>query len=414
MKKSCIYSLFIYCITLGLLISIGEFSFAYGQTCEGLAAGNHHTCVLTSETLSPLPDVKANGSDLPISVILGTPFTLTGHLNANSLSGQNADWWAGVEITNSPLCKLDPNSLYCVWYHYDLSLGWMPGLTTTAQVPLYDTDTYDVLSMSWLPIGTYTYYFGVDMVMNGLLDLDQIYYDSVEVNINPLPGTPSLSLIPSTLPAGTKYTYYSQNVTMIVQDGSPPYTYSCSGSGVAGITATINSNTCIISGTPSGTGTYSVTYRVDDNDGNYDVENGSFTVSAPWYPGDPPGVVEVYNHDTLNREPISPGGTNYYKFTVTPSQSGMQVSLSTFDWVTNQDMMISLGSPYPTTADYPPSSSFNANGQFINGSQKWAKIISGSSNETLYVYNLSAGTYYVIIHNTSSIEGSYGFSLIAW
>ena len=227
-------------------------------------------------------------------------------------------------------------------------------------------------------------------------------------------GSPVLTLSPNSLPAGTEDSFYSQNVTMIVQDGSPPYTYSCTGSGVAGITAIKSSNTCIISGTPSGSGTYAVTYRVDDDAGKFDQESRFFTVSAQGGPGDPPGVVEVYNFDSLKRVSITPGGTNYYKFTITPSQSGMQVSLSTFDWTTNQDMMVSLGSPYPTPADYPQSSSFNANGQVINGSKKWAKIIPNSSNETVYFYNLQAGTYYVMIHNTSSKSGSYGFGFSAW
>lgn len=36
-----------------------------------------------------------------------------------------------------------------------------------------------------LPQGYYTFYFGVDMNMNGILDVDRIYYDSVEVTVEP-------------------------------------------------------------------------------------------------------------------------------------------------------------------------------------------------------------------------------------
>jgi hypothetical protein len=39
--------------------------------------------------------------------------------------------------------------------------------------------------MSGLPTGNYTFYFGVDMVMNGSLDMNDIFYDSVIVNITP-------------------------------------------------------------------------------------------------------------------------------------------------------------------------------------------------------------------------------------
>jgi len=36
-----------------------------------------------------------------------------------------------------------------------------------------------------LPIGGYTFYFGVDGWRNGRLDEEYLYYDSVEVNIVP-------------------------------------------------------------------------------------------------------------------------------------------------------------------------------------------------------------------------------------
>lgn len=39
--------------------------------------------------------------------------------------------------------------------------------------------------MSVLLPGSYTFYFGVDMNMNGSLDLDQMSYDDVEVTITP-------------------------------------------------------------------------------------------------------------------------------------------------------------------------------------------------------------------------------------
>jgi hypothetical protein len=46
-----------------------------------------------------------------------------------------------------------------------------------------DLSPYEVLNMSGLPVGSYTFYFGVDMNMNGSVDIGQLYYDSVEVNV---------------------------------------------------------------------------------------------------------------------------------------------------------------------------------------------------------------------------------------
>jgi N-acetylneuraminic acid mutarotase len=123
-------------------------------------------------SIIPIPDIKANGSDGPVTVSFGDPFTLTVQLDAGSMLGQNADWWAGVNVDGQ-------------WYHYDLASGWVSGKTTTHQGALFNLNPYTVSGMSGLPIGTYTFYFAVDMVMNGLLDLNQIYYDSVVVNITP-------------------------------------------------------------------------------------------------------------------------------------------------------------------------------------------------------------------------------------
>ena len=51
--------------------------------------------------------------------------------------------------------------------------------------PLFDLATFGVMNMTGLPTGTYTFYFGVDMVMNGSIDMGQIFYDSVWVAITP-------------------------------------------------------------------------------------------------------------------------------------------------------------------------------------------------------------------------------------
>ena len=52
----------------------------------------------------------------------------------------------------------------------------------TAQFPLFLLNNYSVLDRS-LPIGSYIFYFGVDMDMNGHLDMGDTYYDSVYVSV---------------------------------------------------------------------------------------------------------------------------------------------------------------------------------------------------------------------------------------
>lgn len=136
------------------------------------------------------------------------------------------------------------------------------------------------------------------------------------------------------------------------------------------------------------------------------------TPTIPPIPPDdnlPPNTTTLENGVSLKRESISKNGVRYYAFEVPQGKNGMQVSMSTYDWETNQDMMISYGLPYPTTDDYIPGTSFNT-----FGPQKWAKITPGSSNETIYFYTLQAGTYYIMVNNTSDRNGSYGIGFSTW
>jgi hypothetical protein len=47
---SFFYCFFILSVIFGFSLSMGAFAtaYGYGQTCEGVAAGNYHTCVLTT------------------------------------------------------------------------------------------------------------------------------------------------------------------------------------------------------------------------------------------------------------------------------------------------------------------------------------------------------------------------------
>jgi hypothetical protein len=118
-----------------------------------------------------VPDIKANGSDGPLTIAPSDTLSLTVELAAGSNSGQNADWWV---LGDTPFG----------WYRYNVPGDtWQPGMTVTHQGPLFDLSVFEVLNGS-LPLGNYTFYFGVDTNMNGSIDMGQIYYDSVDVNIS--------------------------------------------------------------------------------------------------------------------------------------------------------------------------------------------------------------------------------------
>ena len=121
---------------------------------------------------SPKPDIKANGSNGPLFVSSETPVSITVSLNPGSYDAQNADWWV-VELT--------PSSTY---NHFDLStVSMVQGLLPTYQGALFSLDTTQLLNSPNLTVGTHIFYFGVDLNMNGSLDMNSIYYDSVGITV---------------------------------------------------------------------------------------------------------------------------------------------------------------------------------------------------------------------------------------
>lgn len=118
----------------------------------------------------PLPNIKANNQDGPINVPYGSPVTIDVKLYPSSYVNQKADWW----LVESP-----PSGAF---NYYKLSTGSMiPGLLPTHQGPLFNLGTTQLLNSSNLAVGTHTFYFGVDLKMNGSLDMDSVYYDWVKV-----------------------------------------------------------------------------------------------------------------------------------------------------------------------------------------------------------------------------------------
>ncbi len=120
-------------------------------------------------------DIKINGSDVPVTVPSGSPVLVTVSLNAGSNAGDNVDLWV---IADTPFG----------WYSY--TSGWQSGVTVTYQGQLVNLPQTTVLN-TILPRneddnnGEYTFYFGVDMNMNGTPDGGSMFYDSVAVEILP-------------------------------------------------------------------------------------------------------------------------------------------------------------------------------------------------------------------------------------
>ena len=71
------------------------------------------------------------------------------------------------------------------WHHFNPGTqSWTRGFTVSHGGPCSELPPYEVLS-STLPTGDYTFYFGIDMIMNGQLDMGEAYYNTVEVTVSP-------------------------------------------------------------------------------------------------------------------------------------------------------------------------------------------------------------------------------------
>ncbi len=120
---------------------------------------------------APLPAIKANGTAGSVSVLQSTPVSITVALDPVTHAGQNADWW---------IAAITPFG----WYSYVYPSGWAQNVNLTAQAPLFTlSPAFELLNMN-LPVGDYTFYFGVDMTPNRVLD-SPLYFNAVQVHVAP-------------------------------------------------------------------------------------------------------------------------------------------------------------------------------------------------------------------------------------
>jgi len=119
-----------------------------------------------------VPDIRANGSDGPITIASDDTLIVTVALDAGNATGEDADWWLAARASSGR------------WYFYQYEAGWSTQFSAAYQGRLINLPTTEVLNMSGLVPDTYVFYFGVDLTMNGSLDPDRLYRDQVEVQVN--------------------------------------------------------------------------------------------------------------------------------------------------------------------------------------------------------------------------------------
>lgn len=132
--------------------------------------------LITITASATTPDIKANNSDSSITLGTSETLSITVSLSAGNNVGVNCDWWVAESTSDG-------------WYYYNLITLWTSAgsshtnLSPTYQGALSDLGSSSVLNTSGLSEGSHTFYFAVDTNMDGNLDLDQIFFDSVTVTI---------------------------------------------------------------------------------------------------------------------------------------------------------------------------------------------------------------------------------------
>lgn len=161
---------------IGNLYAAGYSNSTWGLPVNAHAGGRDAFVAMLGPS-SPVPDIKANGSDSTITITQGDALSVTLELDVGEMDGEDADWWILMKTDDPP-----PNK----WLYFDLpTKSWLLGRSATRQGSLFDVSSRKVPKTAGLAAGTYTFYFAVDMVMNGVIDVGATFYDKIKVIINP-------------------------------------------------------------------------------------------------------------------------------------------------------------------------------------------------------------------------------------
>ncbi|WP_402719006.1 putative Ig domain-containing protein [Janthinobacterium rivuli] len=129
---------------------------------------------------------------------------------------------------------------------------------------------------------------------------------------------PTITITPSTVPAATVGTAYSENVT--AANGAAPYTYAISAGALpAGVS--LNTSTGLLSGTPTAAGTFNFTVRAEDSSTGSGPYAGaraySLTVAAPVIGIAPSTLPAMTAGVAFSQAITATGGTPAYNYAVT-------------------------------------------------------------------------------------------------
>jgi len=134
------------------------------------------------------PSISANGHNSELVINDDENLSISARLQISDEDNE-ADWWVLLKSQDR-------------FYHLNLATGqWESGIEVSYQGRLAELPMYEIFNAA-LPSGEYTYYFGVDLIKNGRLDMDDTYYDSISIKCV---STDSLVLKTIVLPNSMNY-----------------------------------------------------------------------------------------------------------------------------------------------------------------------------------------------------------------
>ena len=104
-----------------------------------------------ADTNPPVPDIKVNGLDGPVTVTSADDVSVTVGLSAGSRVGQKADWWVVAH-----------DATLGFYSYVFASRNWLGGLNVCVQTELRNLSPAVSVFSGKLPVGVYDFYFAVD------------------------------------------------------------------------------------------------------------------------------------------------------------------------------------------------------------------------------------------------------------